>query len=244
MPPRSPHRQRGRRLRPSRTVQALLRDRMKEVCSDGGRLPRAQLYHARTVLQPERGHAGKPSHGFRHKMVVAAGNRQCGAGAGSRHERRAGAAAVPSVCRGGPTRCTGAHEQVFVGSGFRGRSRNAGASVFGRCGCRVSADKESIFLNEQLRGLEAIYTWLHDNQLRPPGRPGHAVPHHFLSSPIAEVHGDVADLRFVLHGWPGNFVGAYAIKAVRTRDGWRISHLRLESMTESAMTSPEEAARD
>lgn len=108
----------------------------------------------------------------------------------------------------------------------------------------VSADKESIFLNEQLRGLEAIYTWLHDNQLRPPGRPGHAVPHHFLSSPIAEVHGDVADLRFVLHGWPGNFVGAYAIKAVRTRDGWRISHLRLESMTESAMTSPEEAARD
>lgn len=108
----------------------------------------------------------------------------------------------------------------------------------------VSADDRSIFLNEHLQGLEAIYRWLHDNQLRPPGRPGRMVPHHFLTSPIAEVHGDVADLRFVLHGWPGSFVGAYEVKAVRTLDGWRISHLRLESMIEDAMTSPQKEAGD
>lgn len=101
----------------------------------------------------------------------------------------------------------------------------------------VSAAGESIFLNERLQGLEAIYRWLHENQLRPPGRTDHMVPHHFLTSPIAEVNGDFADLRFVLHGWPGHFVGAYQIKAVRTREGWRISHLRLESMIDDATTS-------
>jgi len=107
----------------------------------------------------------------------------------------------------------------------------------------VSTNGESVFLDEHLQGFEAIYRWLRDNQLRPYGAVDRAVPHHFLSSPLAEIHGNDADLRFVLHGWPGNFVGTYRIQAVRTSDGWRISHLRLESMTGDAMTSPRETAK-
>lgn len=108
----------------------------------------------------------------------------------------------------------------------------------------VSSAGESVFLNEHLRGFEAIYRWLRDNQLRPYGAVDRVVPHHFLTSPLAEIHGDDADLRFVLHGWPGNFVGIYRIQAVRTSEGWRIAHLRLESMIEEAMTSPRETVED
>lgn len=94
----------------------------------------------------------------------------------------------------------------------------------------------SVSTSGRLEGFAAIHEWLRANQYRPLGSPDRPIPHHLLTSPVAEVDGEVADLRCVLHGWPGDFIGFYRIKAVKTPEGWRISRLRLESTTRDAVT--------
>lgn len=91
-----------------------------------------------------------------------------------------------------------------------------------------------VVIDAHLNGINAIYEWLHSNQYRPLGSVNRPIPHHFITSPIVELDGDAAELRCYLHGWPGDFVGFYRMRAVRTVKGWRIGFLRLESMTRVA----------
>jgi hypothetical protein len=73
----------------------------------------------------------------------------------------------------------------------------------------------------ETRGIDAIVEWL-DAGLRPLGP-----TQHFMSNIVFEIDGDTARTRSYLFSGRGGR-GVYECEHVRTPDGWRIRHLRLE----------------
>lgn len=83
-----------------------------------------------------------------------------------------------------------------------------------------------IKLNDRLAGFDAIYQWLFAHLNRRKGRD--ALPWHFVTNQIVEVHGDEGSLRFYMHNRPGIAGGVYYMKVRRTAEGWRVTDLHLE----------------
>jgi hypothetical protein len=73
----------------------------------------------------------------------------------------------------------------------------------------------------ETKGIDAIVDWL-DAGLRPLGP-----TQHFMSNIVFELAGDTARTRSYLSSARGAR-GVYECEHVRTPDGWRIRHLRLE----------------
>lgn len=83
-----------------------------------------------------------------------------------------------------------------------------------------------IKLNEDLSGFGAIFSFLQRNLGHRKGLG--ALPWHFVSNQVIEMHGDQADMRFYMHNRPGAAGGVYHMHLVRTPQGWRVDDLRLD----------------
>lgn len=93
----------------------------------------------------------------------------------------------------------------------------------------VAVGPNPMNLDEHLEGFPAIFDWLHANLAHRKGTAG--LPMHFVSNELAHVDGDAALLRYYMHNRASSVGGVYYVKAVRTPEGWRIRHLRLEEQT-------------
>lgn len=90
----------------------------------------------------------------------------------------------------------------------------------------VGENAKVLNLNAQLNGLDEIYSWI----VKGVGhRKGHAgLPWHFITNHLVDLKGDTAKVAAYMHNRPMAAGGVYYVDAVRTKDGWRIKHLKLE----------------
>lgn len=90
----------------------------------------------------------------------------------------------------------------------------------------IGVGENPLDLNVRLEGFEKIYGWLHDSLGHREGWKG--LPWHFVENHLVELNGDTATMKFYMHNRPMAAGGIYTINAVRTSEGWRIKHLKLE----------------
>jgi hypothetical protein len=110
--------------------------------------------------------------------------------------------------------------------------KNLLASVFAQdavADYEAVGDDNPLNLHEHLEGFDAIYRWMQQNLGHRKGT--QALPGHYVTNQVVELHGDSADLRYYMHNRSMALGGVYYVKAIRTEQGWRIKHLRLEEQT-------------
>jgi hypothetical protein len=90
----------------------------------------------------------------------------------------------------------------------------------------IGVGENPLDLNVRLEGFEKIYGWLHQNLSHRIGWKG--LPWHFVENHLVELRGDTATMKFYMHNRPMAAGGIYTFEAVRTAEGWRVSHLKLE----------------
>ncbi len=90
----------------------------------------------------------------------------------------------------------------------------------------IGVGENPLDLNVRLEGFEKIYEWLHQSLSHRVGWKG--LPWHFVENHLVELNGDTATMKFYMHNRPMAAGGIYTIAAVRTAEGWRIRHLKLE----------------
>lgn len=89
----------------------------------------------------------------------------------------------------------------------------------------VIVNDSPIKLDEKLSGFDNIYAWLQKSLGHRKGYEG--FPWHFVSNQLVSIKGDQADLRFYMHNRPGAAGGVYYMQAVKTKQGWRVTDMRL-----------------
>ncbi|HND13935.1 MAG TPA: nuclear transport factor 2 family protein [Pseudomonadales bacterium] len=90
----------------------------------------------------------------------------------------------------------------------------------------VGVGEKPLDLHERLEGFEKIYAWLTKSLGHRKG--WQALPWHFVENHLVELHGDIATMKYYMHNRPMAAGGIYTVQAVRTPEGWRIAHLKLE----------------
>ncbi|MBK6288338.1 MAG: nuclear transport factor 2 family protein [Gammaproteobacteria bacterium] len=93
----------------------------------------------------------------------------------------------------------------------------------------IGVGADAIDLDDRLEGIDAIYAWIVKGVGHRKGHDG--LPWHFVSNHIVTLNGDQAKLTAYMHNRVLAAGGVYYVDAVKTPDGWRIKHLKLEEQT-------------